>query len=248
LALSRCRNGRGPVRLYVVPGPLGQFDCRRVRRAPFSRDPLLGLPPFAERMRTGTVVVFPSLYGQFDCRRVRSDRFRVPRYLAFTPFVGRFWAASVLRQRVDLDSLLRDAWLLHRRRIRLFDGSGRPVWTRPGDVFHGPCGPFDLPRIPDTRVRRVPERRFRVVRYLAFSPPLSNVLGPVRLVFSPGLTTFLDSEESTSRDPLSRDPATRSSAVLRSDSARFGWCFPRASRPFSTPKSRIHDPRSPVGR
>jgi hypothetical protein len=103
-----------------------------------------------------------------------------------------------------------------------------------------------LPRIPDIRVRRLPEPRFRVVRYLAFSPPLSNVFGPVRLVFSPGLTTFLDPGGSTSRDPLSRDPGTRSSAVLRSDSARFGWCFPRTSRPFSTPEGRLHGSRSRV--
>ena len=109
----------------VFPGPLGQFDCRRVR-GPRSRvTRYLALPPFAERTRTGCW--FPSLYGHFGCRRVRSARFRVPRYLAFVPFVGRLWAASVLRRRVDLDSLLRDAWLLHRRRTRLFDGSGRPV-------------------------------------------------------------------------------------------------------------------------
>ena len=76
---------------------------------------------------------------------------------------------------------------------------------------------------------------------------LSNVFGPVRLVFSPGLATLLSSEELTSRDPLSRDPATRSSAVLRSDSARFGLRCPRASRPFSAPKSRLRLPRFPVG-
>jgi hypothetical protein len=109
----------------VFPDPLGQFDCRRVR-GPRSRvTRYLALPPFAERVRTGCG--FPSPYGHFGCRRVRSARFRVPRYLAFAPFVGRSWAASVLRRRVDLDSLSRDARWLHRRRIRLFDGSGRPV-------------------------------------------------------------------------------------------------------------------------
>jgi hypothetical protein len=98
---------------------------------------------------------------------------------------------------------------------------------------------------PDTSSSRTPLSRRPVVGLLA---ALSNVFGPVRLVFSPGLTTFLDPEGSTSRDPLSRDPGTRSSAVLRSDSARFGWCFPRTSRPFSTPEGRLHDPHSRVGR
>jgi hypothetical protein len=150
------------------------------------------------------VLCFASLYGQFDCRRVRSARFRVPRYLAFTPFVGRLWAASVLRQCVDLDSLLRDAWWLHRHRIRLATG---PV------VRLGP-GRETFSTAPTARSTCPGVRR---PRYVDFPNP-----------------AFASSGTLPSRRPVER---LRPGSVV---------CFPRASRPFSTPKSRLRGTRSRV--
>jgi hypothetical protein len=78
--------------------------------------------------------------------------------------------------------------------------------------------------------------------------------------FGPGRETFSTARAARSTCPGFRIPgyvefpnaAFASSGTwpsrrpCRTFSARFGWCFPRASRPFSTPKSRLHGTRSRV--
>jgi hypothetical protein len=156
------RIGSGLLRCAFSTAHYGSFGLRQLHVPRFRVVRYLAFPPSVSGRFRAVVVVFSAARSTLSVR-FHERHFRAVRYLAFAPLLAeRYWAGSVPRRRVH-------------RRVHPFRSGQSSGLDPDGGRFRRPVRLFRS---------RFHESRFRVTRYLVFSPSLRNGFGLSWCAFS----------------------------------------------------------------